>query len=195
MLMIFILFIFYLENHDSSTYVYRVGSKSLSLVQTIPTSGPIRLAVKPVKGEWMLAIANNQDPKTNSCLTNSGIYRWSAPTQNFILLREVKTNGAVDVTFIEAEDRGVNYKGTSLSFVAFAQSGNSGDGEVLILQYDNVLKNYYTLQSMRSQWSVTAVDYLCVQENCYLITVVPQTGVHFYEYRYVEVSQYVHVIL
>lgn len=94
----------------------------------------------------------------------------------------------MDVAFLEIVDSGANYrKARILSFVAFAQSGNSGDGEVLILQYDEDQKNFVTVQTIRTEWSVTGVDYVCVQENCYFITVVPQEGVYFHEYRYVEV--------
>lgn len=177
-----------LDSHNSSTFVYRVDKEELKLVQTIPSSGPIRLSISTVKEDYFLAIANNRDPMNNSCLTNSAIYKWSTRTHKFILLQKVRTNGALDVIFLEAKDRVASFKGAFLNFVAFAQSGNSGDGEVLILQFDKKQQNYVVVQSLRTKWSITGMDFLCVQENCYLVIVVPQEGVHFYEYRYVEVK-------
>lgn len=183
------------DTHDSFTLVYRVDSKKLTLVQKIPSSGPVRLAIHPLGKVYALAIANSRDPKTDSCLTNSAIYFWSPNSEKFNLVREVKTNGAADVIFMSIEDHGPHYKkGHYLNFVAFAQNGNSGDGEVIILQYDPVKENFLTIQTLRTIWSVTGIEYVCVIENCYLLTVVPQEGVHFYEYRYVEVIHTIKLI-
>jgi len=43
------------------------------------------------------------------------------------------------------------------------------------------------METIRSSWEVTAIEFTCIQENCYLLVVIPQEGIHFYEYKYIEV--------
>jgi len=159
-------------------------------MQTLSGLSPNRIAISEVQYGWILSIAGSKKPSV-LCNSTSSIYRWSPSKKQFEVLRSLKTEGAVDVTFLTVEDLSRN--GKNLSFIAFAQqiSGSEAGGEVHIYSYSSDFRNYELFQILRFQWSVSAVESTCIMEECYILVVVPQEGVHFFKYQYVEVNEQV----
>lgn len=172
-------------SHSTVTRILRVDKAGkLENVQNIETHGARKVSLNMVDGVWMLAIANSKNSADeSSCNADSAIYQWSSEQTQFLLMRTIMTDGAFDVEFITTETSNEFYK---QNFVAFAQQGDSASGEVMIFRYEQPEGNFKMSQTIRSKWPVTGLrtSYVCRQS--FLVTVVPQEGITFYENRFVE---------
>ncbi|CAL8142633.1 unnamed protein product [Orchesella dallaii] len=172
------------RSHTTTTSVFRVEDNGKVVrVQNIETHGARKVAVSELNDSWMLAIANSKNNEDESaCNADSAIYTWSSLEKKFLLLRTIMTDGAFDVEFITAKTNNPFYKE---SFLAIAQ-GNSLH-EVSIYRYEQPGGNFVMSQTIRSSWPITALRTTCFcDNNCFLVTVVPQTGITFYQNRFVE---------
>lgn len=83
-------------NVTSRIYRYSAVSELFEVMQEVDTSGALDWEAFTINGETFLAVANSRDGDGNTFNVKSCIYRYSTVSNQFEVVQEVETSGAVD---------------------------------------------------------------------------------------------------